>query len=144
MRAIFRVPERHAFCIFLSIPLALVPTSFCRVTSKSLDPPPSTSKMILHWLISYPGYLCFNSHLSDAYFMVFLVVFLSWLLTQGKLIPKAISCISLFLTIVASTLFALSSWYSPYTEHSNVIRDTWVTLHNGRGHLCQGKITYFD
>ena len=112
MRAIFRVPERHAFCIFLSTPLASLPTSFCRMTSKSLDHPPSTSKMILHWLISYPGYLCFNSHLSGAYFMFFSEVFLSRLLTQGQLISKAITCLSLSrLTILASTLFALSSYY---------------------------------
>ena len=83
MRAICRVPERHAFCIFLSTPLALLPTSFCRVTSKSLDYPPSTSKMILPWLILYPGYLCFNSHLSGAYFMVFSEVFLSQVAHPG-------------------------------------------------------------
>ena len=75
VRAIFNVPERYAFCIFLSTPLALLPTSFCGVTSKSLDHPPSTSKMMLDRLISYPGYLCFNSHLSGAYFMVFSEVF---------------------------------------------------------------------
>ena len=74
--------------------------------------------MILHGLISYPGYLCFNSHLSGAYFMVFSEVLLSRLLSQGQLISKATTCLSLLLTILASTLFALSSWYSPYTGTS--------------------------
>ena len=104
MRAILRVPERYAYCIFLSTTLALLPTSFSRVTSKSLDHPPSTSKMILHSLLSYPGYLCFSSHLSGAYFMGFL----SRLFTQGQLISRAITCLSLLLTILASNLFALS------------------------------------
>ena len=45
------------------------------------------------------GYLCFNSHLSGAYFMVFSEVILSRLLTQGQLIFKAITCCSLLLTI---------------------------------------------
>ena len=124
MRAIFNFPERHAFCIFLSTPLALLLTTLCRVTSKSLDHPASTAKMILHWLISYPGYLCSNSHLSGAYLIVFSEVFLSWLLTQGQLISKVITCFSLLLTILASTLFALSStlfalssWYSPLHHH---------------------------
>ena len=110
------LPPLHAAApAFLSTPLALLPTSFCRVASKSLDHPPSTSKMILHWLISYPGYLCFNSHLSGAYFSE---VCLSRLLTLGQPISRAITCLSLLLTILASTLFALSSCYSPYTGAS--------------------------
>ena len=59
--------------------------------------------MILHWFISHPGYLCFSSHLSTAYFMVVSEVFLSGLLTQGQLISKAISCLSLLLTILESS-----------------------------------------
>ena len=105
VRAIFNVRERQL----------TNSTSFCRTTSNFLDHPQSTSKMILHWLISYRWCLCFNSHLSGAYFMVSSEILLSRLLTQGQLISKAITCFSLLLTILASTLFALSSWYSSYT-----------------------------
>ena len=117
VRAIFNVPERHAFCIFLSTPLALLATSFCRMTSNFLDHPKSTSKMILHWLLSYRGCLCFNSHLSGAFFMVLSEVFLTRLLTHGQLISKAITCFSLLVTILASTLFAL--FHIP--EHPNTL-----------------------
>ena len=89
----FRVLAREAFCIFLSTSLTLFPTSFCRVGSKSLDHPSKTSMMILYWTILYPGYLCFISHLSDAYFMALSDVLLSRFLTQGQLISSSITCL---------------------------------------------------
>ena len=109
MQAILKVPARHAFCIFLSTSSALLPTSFCGVASESLDHPPKTPIMILYRAISYPGYVCFISHLSGAYFMVFSDVFSSRLLTQGQLIASSMTCLCWVLTILTSTLFALNS-----------------------------------
>ena len=105
----FRIPERHAFCIFLSTSLALATTSFCRVASKSLDHSPRTSIMIFYWAISYRGCLCSISHLSGAYFMAFSDVFLSRLFTQVQRISSVMTCLCWLLTILASTLFAFSS-----------------------------------
>ena len=97
MRAIFKVHERHAFCIFLSTPLALLPTSLCRVASKSLDCPPSTSKMIL----VYWAWSCTR---------VYLLQFPSeWRILHGQK-SSCRACSPNLLTILASTLFALSSW----------------------------------
>ena len=73
---------------------------------------------MLYCEISYPGYFCFSSHLSGAYFIFFYEVFFWRLLTQGQLISIVINFFCWWFTILASILLALRSWYSPKTGTS--------------------------
>ena len=63
----------------------------------------------LYWAISYPGCLCFISHLRGLYFMVFAGIFFWSLLPQGQLISIAMTYLCWLLTTLPSTWFALSS-----------------------------------
>ena len=120
----FGVLARQAFCIFLSTSLALLPTSFCRVGSKSVDHPSKTSMMILYWTISYPEYLCFISHLSGAYFMVLSDVLLSRFLTQGQLISSSMTCLCWLLLCRYYYLF----YYFHFFSHDLVVGITGLML----------------
>ena len=63
--------------------------------------------MMLYCEISYPGYVCFSSHLSGAYFIVFSDVFFWRLLTQGQLISIVITFFSWWFTILASIIIII-------------------------------------
>ena len=116
----FRLLDKIAFCIFFK-------TSFDRsLPSKPLIPEitsveyhaPRTSIMMFTCFISQPGYCCFNSHRSGAYFLVFSSSFVLRFVIHGQLISnRRISFLTLS-TIRASILLALTSVFSAKTRTS--------------------------
>ena len=48
-------------------------------------------------------------------------------------------------TVAVESINKVSLWQGRTVQRcNNVMIDTWLTLHNGRGHLCQGKKNSFD
>ena len=115
----FRPLDKIAFCIFFR-------TSFDRsLPNKHLIPelipfeyPPRTSILMFTCFISQPGYCCFNSHRSGAYFLVFSSSFVLRFVVHGQLISNRIISFLTLSTIRASILLALTSLFSAKTGTS--------------------------